>query len=91
MASLEDIYRQAAVEAYRQGVSAGNESHLVEWIRANCSYREDTEFFLVLGIGCELADIEARAKGFESEAHRAYEAAVRAVASRKNSSREGMV
>lgn len=70
--TLREIYRAAAHAAHADGVDPGNEEKLVAWIRGNCRYEYDKEFFLVLGIGCELADIRAREQGFQSEVHRAF-------------------
>ena len=69
---LKELYKLAAGTANKQGIMPGNQTALVQWIRANCNYRPDTEYFLVLGIGCELADIQARAQGYNNDVHRAY-------------------
>lgn len=55
MIDLNEIYRKAAAAAQEDGIDAGDQDQLVGWIRANCKYRPGTEWFLVLGIGCELA------------------------------------
>ena len=73
---LKDIYKVAAKIAFEEGIDAGDETMVLEWIRKTCSYRPDTEFFLVLGIGAELADLEAQKQGYDSEAHRAFEYAI---------------
>jgi len=72
---LKAIYKQAALAANESDVKASDQDGLVAWIRAHCRYRPDTEFFLVLGIGAELADLQARAKGYTSEVDRAFQAA----------------
>jgi hypothetical protein len=69
---LKELYAEAAGQANKAGISAGDEASLVEWIRQNCKYREGIEFFLVLGIGCELADIQAKEQGFKNEVDRAW-------------------
>jgi len=73
--SLSEIYKAAAEKAYIDGIPAGDEGRLIDWIFANCRFDEDKLFFLVLGIGCELADIEARAEGFENGVHKAFNSA----------------
>jgi hypothetical protein len=72
---LNTIYKQAAQKAHTDGIAAGDEAKLVEWICSNCRFDEDKLFFLVLGIGCELADIEARKEGFENGVHKAFNSA----------------
>ena len=71
--NLDAIYKAAAAKAFQDNIDPGNQDQLVGWIRSNCKYDLDNEFFLVLGIGSELADIRARKDGYESEVHRAYE------------------
>ena len=80
MSNLSAIYRQAAQAAHEAGISAANEKNLVAWIRSNCAYRVDTEYFLVLGIGCELADLEAQKLGYKNEVSRAFHVASNAAA-----------
>jgi len=72
MTNLKELYNQAARKAFTDGVDAGSESALVAWIWSNCNYRPDTEYFLVLGIGCALADLQAQEKGFKNEVQRAF-------------------
>lgn len=75
MLMLKTIVKSAAKSAYDAGISAGNQDQLVAWIRANCRYRSDSEFFLVLLIGSDLADLQAQAEGYPHEVARAYAAA----------------
>lgn len=72
---LSRMYREAALKAHEQGVRADNEDALLAWIRENVRYRTDTEFFLFLGIGSALADIEAQKEGYANQAERAYDIA----------------
>jgi len=72
MTKLKDLYKQAAQKALDDGIDAGNEKQLVAWIWNNCNFRTECLFFLVLGIGCELADLQAQAEGFENDVVRAY-------------------
>jgi len=69
---LADIYNAAAAKAHKDGIGAGNEPELVRWIYQNCRFDDDKLFFLVLGIGCALADIEARERGYENGIHEAF-------------------
>lgn len=69
---LNQIYKAAAEKAHVDGILAGDEGKLIDWIYANCRFDDDKLFFLVLGIGCELADIEARGAGFENGVHQAF-------------------
>lgn len=80
MSTLDTTVKSAAKAAFDAGVDAGDQEQLVAWIRANCRYRVDTEFFLVLLIGSELADLRAQAMGYEHEVARAYAAAKAALA-----------
>ncbi len=73
--ALSEIYKQAAIAAHADGIKASNQAELVTWIRANCKYRPETEYFLALGIGCDLADIQAIEAGYKSEVDRAFQAA----------------
>ena len=70
--TLKQLYKQAAQKAFTDGIDAGDQSALVAWIRSNCNYRPETEYFLLLGIGCNLADLQAQAKGFKNDVHRAF-------------------
>lgn len=65
-----DIINAAARAAYDAGIRADDEAELIAWIGEHCRYRPDQEFFLVLLIGAELADIDARATGFKSQVDR---------------------
>jgi len=51
--NLDAIYKAAAAKAFQDNVDPGNQDQLVGWIRSNCKYDLDNEFFLVLGIGSE--------------------------------------
>lgn len=73
--NLSEAYKTAARAASEDGIDAGNEPQLIEWIRRNCKYRPETEFFLVLGIGCELANMQSQQRGYKSNVHEAYELA----------------
>jgi len=73
--TLRDTYKRAALIALHDNVRASNEPMLTAWIRQNCSFRLSTEFFLVLGIGAELADLEANCHGYKSEVDRAFDIA----------------
>lgn len=77
MKNLKTLYRLAANNAYNDGIDAGNEIQLVSWIRENCRYDKDKEFFLVLGIGSELADIQARSLGYKNEVDRAWDEVIK--------------
>lgn len=69
---LKALYKNAANKAFSDGISAGDEKQLIEWIYANCTFDDEVLFFLVLGIGAELADLEARKQGYISEVDRAF-------------------
>ena len=77
--SLKQRYVKAAQAAHEEGVRASNEAAVLDWIRRSVRYRPDTEFFMFLGVGSALADIEAQEAGYEGQAHRAYESASRKV------------
>lgn len=68
---IKAMYRDAAQVAYNDGVDPADDEQLAEWINNNCQYREETLFFLVLGIGSELADIQAQAEGFKDQGDKA--------------------
>lgn len=72
MAALSELYKQAAKKAFDDNVSAADEPLLVNWIRHNCRYKADNEFYLVLGIGCELAALESQSRGYENNIHEAF-------------------
>lgn len=80
MTNLKTIVEATAKAAFDADIEAGNEAQLVAWIRANCHYRADSEYFLVLLIGSSLADLQAQAQGFPHEVARAYTAAKAALA-----------
>lgn len=70
---LHEMYRQCAALCRNAGVpcddSAGGPVHA--WVHQHCSYRPGTEFFIVLGICCAMADMDAQAEGYEGQADRA--------------------
>ena len=72
---LTQMYRQAAMAAHADGIRACEQKRLTNWIWHNCKFPLECLYYLVLGIGCELADYEARLRGFENEVERAYVAA----------------
>ena len=76
--NLSEKYKAAARNAFFDNIDAGDQSRLVEWIRSNCGYAPEHEFFLVLGIGCELAKIQSRERGYEDNIHEAFELAKKA-------------
>jgi hypothetical protein len=69
---LKELYKQAAQKAYSDGIDSGNEMQLAKWIWSNCKFPLECYYYLVLGIGCELADIQAQKQGFLDEVERAY-------------------
>ena len=69
---LAQMYKEAAKAAFNDGISAGDEPGLLAWVQANCRYRDDTLFFVCFGIGCELADLQSQARGFDSNVHEAF-------------------
>ena len=72
MIKLIELYHRAAIKANEDKIDAGNENQLVSWIQNNCKYDQVNEFFLVLGIGSELADIQAKNQGHHDEVDRAF-------------------
>jgi hypothetical protein len=72
---LVEVYRAAAKVAQEKGISASDEDALLRWIRQSCRYPKEVEFFVVLGIGSELADLEAQSQGYKNEVDRAFQAA----------------
>ena len=73
MSKLGEMYRQCAALCRNQGIacddSPGGAVHA--WVHQHCSYRPGTEFFIVLGICCAMADMDAHAEGYDSSADRA--------------------
>ena len=45
---------------------------LAKWIWSNCEFPLECLYYLVLGIGCDLADLQAQRDGFTNEVERAY-------------------
>ena len=72
---LKALYKSAAEQANKDGIDSGNEDDLVQWIWANCKYHPDNEWYLLLGIGSALADLQAQAEGYKNDVHRAFEIA----------------
>lgn len=74
---LKEMYRQAATAALAAGVPVDDSPNgaLHNWVKQNINYRPETEFFIVFGIACEMADIKAKSAGYDSEVQRAYLAA----------------
>jgi hypothetical protein len=73
--NLDEMYKQAAREARAAGCTCDDTPNgcVAQWVRANVTYRPETEFFIVLGIAAELADLEAQAAGFENAIARALD------------------
>jgi hypothetical protein len=74
--ALGELYAQAAQKAFDDGIDAGDQDQLVQWIQSNCSYDPNNEFFLVLGIGSALADLQSQSKGYKHQVDEAYSKAV---------------
>jgi hypothetical protein len=74
---LEGKYEEIASAAHHDGVKASDEADLLVWIRARVKYRPDTEFFIFLGVGAALADLEAQEEGYKNQAERAYDLAMK--------------
>ena len=64
---LKQIYKAAANKAFEDNIDPGNEPQLIAWIENNCSFDREYLFFLVLGIGAELADLQAQHEGYEHQ------------------------
>jgi len=69
MNKLDDLYRQAATKALLDGVEIDGEfgGPVHKWVRENVYYRQDTEFFIVLGITAEMANIRAQEAGYTDQ------------------------
>jgi hypothetical protein len=74
---IDERFKFAAKIAIDEGVTGemlqddSPTGPLAEWVRRRCSYRPDTEFYLVFLIGCEIADELARREGYSSSVDRA--------------------
>ena len=73
---LKAIYKAAAAAALEDNVDPGSITDLVFWIRTRCKYNEENEYFLVLGIGAELADLRAQSEGYGGQCDKAFSTAV---------------
>jgi hypothetical protein len=73
MHALDELYNRAASAARSEGIPVDDTPHgpLALWVRRNCAYRTDTEFFIVLGIAGAMADLEAQGQGYINAADRA--------------------
>ena len=71
MADVKELYKQAAQKAFQDNIDTGNEKQLSQWIWDNCKFPLECMYYLVLGIGCELADLQAQRDGFDNEVARA--------------------
>lgn len=71
--TLDDLYQNAANLCLAKNLPIDDSPNgpIAAWARANCTYRPETEFFIVLGICGAMADKQAQAQGFESSSHRA--------------------
>jgi len=70
---LGQMYRNAAKRCRDEGVPLDDSPNgaIHQWCVRNCKMREGTEFFIVLGICCAMADLEAQAEGYENQSDRA--------------------
>ena len=70
---LSEMYRNAAAMCRAAGVP--NEEHnggtVHQWVMTHCSYRPGTEFFIVFGICCAYADMDAQSEGYDNSVDRA--------------------
>ena len=64
---LNEIYKAAAQKAFEDGIDPGNENQLIDWLEKNCNFNPDYLFFLILGVGSELADIIAQHEGYADQ------------------------
>ena len=85
---LKQTFKSAAEQAYQDGVTAKEDSALAAWIKRNCENFGDNLALLIICIGSELADIEARHKGYASEVDRAVYEAKRKISWRHPHSQE---
>lgn len=71
--SLAEAIGHVAQAAHKDGIASTGD--VVTWVRANVKYTPEQEFFLCFLVTAHLADIEAQAEGYKSQAHRAAERA----------------
>lgn len=64
---LQELISQLADRAEAAGVDRSNTESVRDFIRTNCSYRPDTEFYIYFMLTCELADRHAQRQGFENQ------------------------
>jgi hypothetical protein len=59
MSQLGELYRQCAERCIAEGVvlSERPDGPVHRWVKRNVKHREDTAFFIVLGICCEMNDL----------------------------------
>jgi len=73
MPDLDALYDAAAERCEADGVPIDGTVNgpVCQWVRKNCRYRPDTEFFIVAGITAAMADRDARREGFANQCERA--------------------
>jgi len=85
---LKELIQNAALAAREEGIDHGNKEQLVAWIRSNCNYRPDTEFFVYFLVCAEMADLSVQAEGYKNQFHRAAVLAKQKIATRKEQERK---
>jgi hypothetical protein len=72
MRGIKRLYKACAKQAISEGISSTDEASLLRWIRENCNYKPEHEFFLFLGIGAAIADSEAVKNGYKNQVHQSF-------------------
>lgn len=71
--TVDERFRQAATKCREDGVPIDTQpgGAIHRWVVENVSLRPGTEFFIVMGIAAEMADMDAQAEGQENQFDRA--------------------
>lgn len=74
--TLDRTYRAIAMRLWARGFPCDDSplGPVHRWVVRNVKHRPDTAFFIVVGVTCAMADLEAQSQGFESSVDRALHA-----------------
>ena len=77
VSKLDEMYRECAALCRIAGVPIDGKScgAIHRWVVKNIKFRPGTEFFIVLGIFAEMADMDAQSQGYDNQFHQAAELA----------------
>lgn len=81
---LQEMYRQAAEICLSEGIEIDETPNgaISMWVDRNVRHNPEQKFFIVFGIACEMADIQAKKDGYVNAVDKAFKIASKNILSR---------